>query len=283
MRAPESAVRKRIESRYASLSAQQQRAADYLLSNQRTAFSMSVQELARTASVSEATLVRLARSLGFDGYLQLRAAQVEEAKRHLLPEDRFAYEEPSVDPTGTVAKVARQEVENINRTIEQIDPKQLRRFVDALRRADIVATIGLGVSSVLARFAAYSLFQAGLRSEVLLRDILTVVEQIDRLPKRATVLGFAFPPYSKDTALALARARERKFPVLLITDRPQSAVAATATACLYARTDNVLYTNSISGPVVLINALATELALEDKSKALHHVRATTKALTDEYL
>ena len=51
--------------------------------------------------------------------------------RRLLPEDRFAYEEPSVDPTGTVAKVARQEVENINRTIEQIDPKQLRRFVDA--------------------------------------------------------------------------------------------------------------------------------------------------------
>jgi hypothetical protein len=163
MPAHESAVRKTIEAQYARLPAQHQRAADYLLSNQRTAFSMSVQELARSASVSEATLVRFARRLGFEGFLELRSKLMEEAKRELLPEDRFAYEEPSVEPAGTVAKVAKQEVENINRTIEQIDPKQLRLFVEALRRAETVATVGLGVSALLARFAAYSLFQAPLR------------------------------------------------------------------------------------------------------------------------
>ena len=283
MPAHESAVRKTLEAQYASLTGQQQRAADYLLSNQRTAFAMSVQELARATSVSEATLVRFARRLGFEGYLELRAALVDEAKRDLLPEDRFAFEEPSVEPTGTVAKVARQEVENINRTTEQIEPKQLRQFVTTLRRAEIVAAIGLGVSAVLARFAAYSLFQVGVRSEVLLRDVLTVAEQVDRLPKRAAVLAFSFPPYSKDTALALARAKERRLAVLLVTDGPQSPVVPLATARLYARTDNILYTNSISGPVVLINALATELALADKSKALRSVRAANKDLKGEYL
>ncbi len=279
----ESAVRKLLESHYPDLTAQQRRAADFLLSNQRTAFSMSVQELARSADVSEATLVRFARRLGYEGYLELRAALVQEAKDDLLPEDRFAFEKPSIEPAGTLAKVARQEVENINRTFEKIDPRQLRRFVDHLRRAERVATVGLGVSVILARLAAYQLFQVGVRAEVLLRDQLTLVEQIDRLPKRAVLLAFAFPPYRKDTARAVARAKERRVPVLLITDGAQSPIVPDATCVLYAQTDNILYTNSISGVTVLLNALATELALTDKSKALQQLRASSKALEEEYL
>ena len=279
----ESQVRKLLEAQYPGLTAQQRRAADYLLSHQRTVFSLSVQELAREADVSEATLVRFARRLGFDGYLEMRTALVEEAKEGLLPEDRFAFEEPSVEPAGTLAKVAKQEVENINRTLEQIDPKQLRKFVDQLRKAELVATMGLGVSLVLARLAAYSLFQVGVRTEVILRDSVTLVEQVEQLPRRAVLLAFALPPYSKDTALAVARAKERRIPVLLVSDGPQSPLAGDATSALYARTDNILYTNSISGVAVLINALATELALANKAKALNQLRASNKAIRGEYV
>ena len=278
----ESAVRKTLEAQYPLLTAQQRRAADYLLTHQRTAFSLSVQELARAADVSEATLVRFARRLGFEGYLELRAALVQEAKRDLLPEDRFSYEEPSGEPVGTVAKVAKQEVQNVNRTIEQLDPKQLRKFVAALQNADLVATVGLGVSGVLARLAAYTLFRVGITSQVLLRDLVTVAEQVDRLPKRAALLAFAFPPYTKDTAVALERAKERRLPVLLITDGPRSPMVPLASAKLYAQTDNILYTNSISGPVVLVNAIATELALVNKPRALG-ARAARKAIEDEYV
>ena len=279
----ESQVRKLLEAQYPGLTAQQRRAADYLLSHQRTVFSLSVQELAREADVSEATLVRFARRLGFDGYLEMRTALVEEAKEGLLPEDRFAFEEPSVEPAGTLAKVAKQEVENINRTLEQIDPKQLRKFVDHLRKAELVATMGLGVSLVLARLAAYSLFQVGVRTEVMLRDSVTLIEQVEQLPRRAVLLAFALPPYSRDTALAVARAKERRVPVLLVSDGPQSPLAGDATTALYARTENILYTNSISGVAVLINALATELALANKAKALNQLRASNKAIRGEYL
>lgn len=280
----ESRIRVLLETQYPNLTSEQQRrAADYLLAHHRTVFAFSVQELAREAGVSETTLVRFARRLGFEGYLEMRAAFVEEAKQGLLPEDRFAFEEPSREPAGTLARVAKQEVENINRTLDQIDPKQLRRFVDTLRRTGLVATIGLGVSLVLARLAAYSLFQVGIRSEVLLRDSVTLLEQVEQLPKNAALLAFAFPPYSKDTDLALARAKARGLPALLVTDGPQSPLVAHATAVLYARTENILYTNSISGTTVLINAIATELALANKARALHQLRASDDAIRDEYV
>jgi len=114
-----------------------------------------------------------------------------------------------------------------------------------------------------------------------LRDSITLIEQVEQLPKRAVLLAFALPPYSRDTALAVARAKERRVPVLLVTDGPQSPLTGAATAALFVRTDNILYTNSISGVAVLINALATELALANKAKALNQLRASNKALRGE--
>ena len=54
-------------------------------------------------------------------------------------------------------------------------------------------------------------------------------------------------------------------------------------AVLYARTENILYTNSISGTTVLINAIATELALGNKARALHQLRASDDVIRDEYV
>ena len=159
----------------------------------------------------------------------------------------------------------------------------MKRFVDQLRKADLVATVGLGVSLILARLAAYSLFQVGVRTEVLLRDAITLIEQVEQLPKQAALLAFSFPPYSRDTAVAVARAKERRVPVLLVTDGPQSPLVASAASVIFVRTENILYTNSISGVAVLINALATELALVNKSRALHQLRASNKAIRGEYL
>lgn len=281
--AHDSEFRKLLESRYPSLKGQRRRAADYLLTHYRNAFALSVQELAREAKVSEATLVRFARSLGFEGYLDLRAALTEEAKQGLLPEDRFAFEEPSRLPTGTLEKVARTEVENINRTLDEIDPKSYRRFVEHLRKADLVVTMGLGVSALLSRLAAYLFFQVGVRAEPLARDVVTLLEQVEQLPKRTAVLTFAFPPYSRDTAVAAARAAERRLPVLLVTDGPRSPLVASSTVALYARTENVLYTNSVAAVSVLLNGLATELALANKLRALEQLRASDRGLKDEFL
>jgi DNA-binding MurR/RpiR family transcriptional regulator len=276
-------IRETVEELYPSLAGQQRRAAAFLLANHRTMFGLSVQGLARAADVSEATLVRFARRLGFSGYLEMRAALVEEAKAGLRPEERFAYEEPSAEAAGTVSKVARQEVDNINRTVEGVDAAKLQRFVRALKKADVVVTLGLGVSAILARLAAYQLFQAGLRSEVLTRDVMTLVEQVERLPRTSVVLALGFPPYSRQTIDALVRAGERKIPVLAITDSPASPLAKHAAVTLYARTDNILYTNGISGVIVLLNALATELALANKAKALSRLQATSRGLDDEYV
>ena len=282
--APDSAaLRTLLESRYHQLSAQKQRAADYLLEHQQTAFSLSVQELARAANVSEATVVRLARDLGFSGYLELRAALTAAATRALRPADRFAFEPPNREPSETVLKVAGQEVDNINRTVAALDPLQLKKFVQRLRRADLIATVGLGVSSILARLAAYLFFQIGLRAQPLTRDTLSLAEQVESLPPRSVLLAIAFPAYSRQTIEAAARARARGLPVLALTDGIHSPLEPLAEASLFARSENVLFTNSLSGAMVVLNALVTDLALDDKERTMSHQDAIGAAIADEVI
>lgn len=262
---------------------QQRRAADYLLANQRTAFALSVNELARAAEVSEATVVRFAREVGFSGYHALRAALMDEARRDLSPEARFALEEPSKEPMGTIERIAAREIENIHRTAGDIDPRELRRFVSRLGKAPLIATMGLGVSSILARLAQYLFFQIGMRAELLSREAVTLSEQVEVLPKQAVVLAFSLPPYSRQTIEACACAKRRRIPVLAITDSPASPVHSHAYAALHCHGSNLLYTNSLSGPLLLLNAVVTDLALTRKARTLDHLRATDRAAKDEYL
>jgi DNA-binding MurR/RpiR family transcriptional regulator len=275
------ALRKRLEARYHELSAQKRRAADYLLEHHETSFSLSVQDVARAAQVSEATVVRLARDLGFGGYLELRAALTAAATRALRPEDRFAFEKPTSAPSETVVKVATQEVENINRTVAALDPAQLGLFVQRLRGAELIATVGLGVSSILARLAAYLMYQIGLRAQPLSRETLSLAEQVESLPAGAVVLAIAFPPYSRQTVDVAERARRRGLPVLALTDGLRSPLAPLADAVLFARSENVLFTNSLSGAIVVLNALVTDLALDDKERTLAHVAAIDRAAEGE--
>jgi DNA-binding MurR/RpiR family transcriptional regulator len=283
--APQDSVglRALLEARYHELSAQKRRAADYLLEHHKTSFALSVQDVARAAQVSEATVVRLARDLGFGGYLELRAALTAAATRALRPEDRFAFEPPSQAPSETVIKVAAQEVENINRTVAGLDPVALGTFVERLRGAELIATVGLGISAILARLAAYLFFQIGVRAQPLTRDLLGLGEQVASLPPGAVLLAIAFPQYSRQTVEAAELARSRGLPVLALTDGMRSPLARIAEASLFVRSENVLYTNSLSGATVVLNALVTDLALEDKERTLAHVAAIDRAQADEVI
>ncbi len=291
--ASRSRVRKAVEEHYARLTAQQKRTADYLLGHHRTAFSLSVSELALEAGVSDATVVRFARQIGYAGYQELRHALTDEVKREqssragrsagLSPQARFAKAPAPREPEGTLARVAQSEMSNIAHTVADIDPKALRRFVGYLRKARTVATLGLGASSMLARFAQYLLFQIGCQAIYLSRDTVTLAEQTELLPKRSLLWAFSFPPYSKQTIEAAARASERDIPIVAVTDSVRSPVCALAAATLYARSENLLFTNALSSAVVLINAAVTDLALADKPRALERLRATAQASQNEYL
>ena len=256
-----------ILSRYPSLTENQRKVADFLLHHVREAPFLSILEIEKRTGTSKATIVRLAQSLGFSGFLELRATLMERVQSSLRIDDRFPLLE-GPERKEALSIVARQDVKNINQTIAHIDRRTFSDVSGMILKVRHVYTLGLGISSLMSQALAYSLNQVGVRATAFVHDYETFLEQLEFVTPSDLVFAFSFPPYSKETIDLAKAARDRKVPVIAITDKLTSPVTFFSRKVLAIRSQNILFTNSFSAISVVINALATEVAIRNKKKAL---------------
>ena len=270
-------LRSLVQSAYPGLPDNQRKVADVLLQRLREVPFLSVNDLEDLSGASKATVVRLAQSLGFSGYLELRERLREGAQSELSEGERL----PLLSGKSgeeTLTAVARQDVKNINQTIAQIDRAVFVRVAGMVLKAAHAYTFGLGISSLLARMLSYSLNQVAVRSTPFGHEHETFFEQIHQVSPSDVAFAFSFHPYSRetiDTARALA---SKGVPVVAVTDRITSPVCFVSKAVLPIASQNLLFTNSISAVSVLINALTTEVALRSKNRATDNLRETEELL-----
>ena len=79
---------------------------------------------------------------------------------------------------------------------------------------------------------------------------------------------------------AAKQARDDGITVISFTDKKTAPVAEFSEHILVARTDNILFTNSLGAISVLMNALVTELALTEEKKVLDGLQKIEHYLND---
>lgn len=257
-----------IRNRYPGLPGNQRKVADFFLQHAQEIPFLSIVEIERRSGASKATVVRLAQSLGYSGFLKLRRAMREGAQSALQQEGVFSI--PSKrGARETLRSVAEQDIQNITNTVANIDGAVFAAIGRRIVRASTVYTLGLGISALMARVMAYSLNQVAVRAVPFVHDYETFFEQLPFLVPRDVLIAFSFPPYSRETVDAVREAAGRSITIIGITDRETSPISFACTHVLPIRSTNMLFTNSISAISVVINALVTEVALHNRSRALH--------------
>lgn len=261
-----SGLRDIIISKYSGLSRQEKKIADFIIRSQSAILVFTGKELSTQTGVSEATTVRFAQHLGFRGFQQMRSQMIEEFKELTLPQDRFKLVSRGKNPVSTINRVAELEVQNINDTIKQMDPQQLREFINRLRMSRYVYIIGLGISSVMAKLAAYLFNQAGILAFACQKEEHSFIERLINLDRKDAVLALSYPLYSKETIDALKFCFQRDVSCLAITDKPTAPAVQWTHAHLIVRSDNLFFTNAAASMAMMLNALSTELAFFNKDK-----------------
>jgi DNA-binding MurR/RpiR family transcriptional regulator len=268
-----------ILARYPSLPDHQRKVADFLLHHIREVPFLSIMEIERRCGTSKATVVRLAQNLGFSGFLELRARLMDGIQSAVQSPETFPLLEGG-DHREALSVVARQDVRNINQTISHIDRKTFGDVAQVILSAKHVYTVGLGISSLMAQILAYSLRQVAVRATPFIHDHGTFMEQLLFVNASDAVCAFSFPPYSKETIDVAAAAARRKIPVIAITNKLTSPITFYSKKVLPIRSQNILFTNSFSAISVVINALATEVAMRNREKAMQLMKETDRLLTD---
>ena len=266
-----------IQRKYAELPENQRKVADFLIRHIREAPFLSVVEIEEKSGASKATVVRLAQRLGFSGFLEMRGELIRGVQSQMKIREMFPLL-PRTSREETLTAVANQDVKNINQTINQLDRKVFKDVARMILNAPRVYTLGLGISSLMARILAYSLSQVAIRSTSFVHDYETFIEQIHMFDRSDLLIAFSFPPYSKETIEVVRAAAGRKTPIVAVTDRVTSPVSLYAARVIPVVSQNMLFTNSFSAISVIINALTTEVALRNKSKALKNLKESEKLL-----
>ena len=148
---------RRISEAKEDLRKSERKVANFILDNSAEVISMRIVDLALNASVSEPTVVRFCRALGFDGFQSFKV----QLAQHLGTNTN--YSQFSVSDNDTVAdlshKVFNATVGSLLNVRDELDAAALEKAIDALCKAERVEFYGFGASGSVASDAQHKFFR----------------------------------------------------------------------------------------------------------------------------
>lgn len=272
-------LRDRIEEQLPMLGAKQRLVAQLSLSNPSQLLFGTATEVASQAGVDPATVVRFSQGLGFSGYPEFREAL--RAEYPLLRtasqrvDDELASSSNGLDTATVIARVRARTFQNIEQTLNQINPQAMDELVTRLFAARLVHVVAAGQSAAIGTQFFRTLQTAQIPA-------LPLVDWYDLLYAGASlqtgdvVFGITVWHYSRVTIEALRIAKEAGAWAVLLTDAPYAPGADVADLTLYFAPHAVgEYLSPVAGSAV-VDVIAALLAAREPARVKHGLSHQTQ-------
>jgi DNA-binding MurR/RpiR family transcriptional regulator len=265
-----------------TMSGQLQAGARYMIERPHDVALLSMREQARQAGVQPATMTRLAKHLGMDGYEEVRelyAAAVRDGDLGFA--GKAGVQVVSQKLKGDKA-LAADMLKSIGSQIDRLaTPEGLDRLVSAakaLALARRIYCLGLRSSHSVAWHLHYVLTLVGERSIHLDGIAATGTDALARATSRDVLLVASVLPYTRLTVELAEYAVERGMAVVAITDSEVAPLAQIAQHVIIVPTDSPSFFHAMSPAFAVAEVLGAIIAGRGGDDAL----ATLKH-TDEHL
>ena len=277
----------RIQSVYAGLKSAERRAVNCLLDNPGRVQDLTIVDFASEAGCSEATVVRLSKRLGYEGFPELKRdfARVKEQPDFPSGENEHGLAYASIerdDPPVTVfEKVVQATVTALNDTVNIMSAEEYERVVDLIMDAGRLQFVGLGDAAIVALEARQRFLRAGKRADAAL-DPDTQLMLASQLDPGDVLFAISHSGRSRTVLDAVKQAKSTGAKVVAITNTPMSPLAK--------RSDVVLLTAVFTRymMVEVVSKRVTELCVLESllmnymnragSEAVENVRKTEAAV-----
>jgi DNA-binding MurR/RpiR family transcriptional regulator len=245
----------------------------YILSHEEEAIFLNIENLADKVKVSEATVVRLSKALGFKGFPQFQKELRLLFRTKLTTTSRLEETVRRGTNEGEVLfKILQTDIDNITVTMKEASVLEFREFVKAIDSAQRIVIIGLRSVYSLATFLGVAL-------EFLQKDVWVVEpgigdlwDRLLRLRKDDLVIAISFPRYTRVSVEAFKFAKSQGVKTLAITDSLISPLAQYADHVLTARYRMDSFIESFTAAFSLINAIVTAVGISNKKKTLKSLK-----------
>ena len=268
----------RIHSCYDSLTAVEKRIADYILLHEAEIPSLSTGELADRAGTVKSAIVRCCKSLGFEGYPQLKLALAAE-----LSKNRQLNYAPYISPEDTSAeiieKVFSANVKALHDTADQLDPGQIEQILEQLTQARHICLYGVGTSASMVTELQYRLMQLGYDAFAY-TDPVTMRISTMNMDRRDVAFAISYSGRTEPTVQAMELAKATGAETICLTGFPGSPLAKLCHHPICVYSDEVQYpVEAKIAQLSLIYALTTALSARHYDETLQRAQKT-RALID---
>ena len=241
---------KQITAGYGDLRKSEKRAADYILRHMELAAGLSIDRLAKAADVSQPTVLRMLRSLGFSGYKDFKYRLVSEmaqseAESQGAAEPMFGYtlrkqdtlEEIPSYMTATAAGMMEE-------TLKNLSVRTYRKAVESIRKARLIDIYSVENSGVTAQDLLAKLLYLGLPCRYF-SDAYYQRISAGSLTGEDVAVGISYSGASKDTVDAVRTAKRSGATTIVITNFRDSPISRYADILICTSQEQFIYGNAI--------------------------------------
>jgi DNA-binding MurR/RpiR family transcriptional regulator len=247
----------RLSALPADLPRRMRQCADHLAAQADRIAVSTVAEMAAGAGVPPSAMMRFCQGLGFQGYSDMQRL-FREAFAPAFPDYATRLENLRRSPGGSPAALLGEFVEAGRASLEGLaknhDSKALERASEVLARAGTIHLIGLKRAFSVAIYLGYVLEQLGMAA--MLHDGTGRLDRSAALRPDDALVAISFAPYSEDTVALARTARARGLPVVALTDRPSSPLAALASEVIYVQEVDFGAFRALSATLAVVLTLA---------------------------
>lgn len=262
----------RLRGLYPSLKSALRKVADLILSKPEMAIYASVNEVAAVAGVSEATVMRFCRTLGFRGFQDFKIAL---AREMVAPIQRLHEEvEEEDNPETIVRKVFQANINALKDTLEVLDMQAMREAAQALQTARQILLIGVGTSGPIVTDAANKFFRLGLKVTAHTDSHLMMMAAALLSPEDVLV-AVSHSGSTRDPVETARVARTTRAKVICITNNSLSPLTKVADLVLVTASRETRFRQEAMASRLcqtsIIDSLYTLVALNRRSEALENL------------
>ena len=258
---------KKIDSAFSRLSTTDQQIATFIREQHEQFVHMTINEVAAQLSISEATVFRFCKKLGYNGFQDLKIALAKEK----MPIQQIHEEISEEDDQFTIAqKVFHSNIQTLEHTMALLTQPTMEKATNALNSAQKIYFFGVGGSSTIAMDGYHKFMRTGTPSFAFI-DSHYQLMAATQLTANDVAVVISHSGMNKDTLQILLTAKQKGVTTIAITSFPRSPIASKADIVLLTSSEETEYrSEALSSRIAqlsIIDALYVNLMVHNKEKS----------------
>jgi len=263
-------LQERVAARLGGLTATERRIAEYLSAHPQEAAFSSAEELGRVTGTSDASVVRTAKALGFDGLPGLKRSLQGHLQSLLTPANRLNASLESIGdgPEAVLSATLRDQIELLTEAERTVDPAEFRRAVELIDGARETMVCGFAGLGGVSEYIATHLTRIGHRARPASETGYRLADRLLLLEPQDVVIVMAHNRLHRENRVVLDHCTAVGVPVILLTDTLGEALRDEVDVVLSAAMSRPGTFTSQATVLILMEALTIAVAAQNPDRSL---------------